>query len=285
MACIVFEEPNVRGNNRWERISSSSMCVCELASALTFAASGPVVCASATSVCLCLCILACLHLCILSMSCRDVQGSRAQSSQSMKWWNAHVAFVLHKCRAWLGLIAWHFSAPRYQGLITLLPSRLIWGVQILSSTVLHSPTRSYYVCWKHSDDSFQDTVSNELGKQQANLGVDLHEFQTSASVPRRYLSGVWNMTKMDEPCCVGQALHFKAVCQSRSAMHQQTNFPAEHHHFSRRIKSNDQTSNTLNWLSWLSPFSQSPMACATGACGAITTYPLYISQILTVSHD
>lgn len=244
--------------------------------------------------CLCVCdvcVLVSLHLGMFAsvhfvnvvQGCAGKQSTIITINEMMKC--ACSFNFLHKCRAWLGLIAWHFSAPRYQGLITLLPSRLIWGVQILSSTVLHSPTRSYYVCWKHSDDSFQDTVSNELGKQQANLGVDLHEFQTSASVPRRYLSGVWNMTKMDEPCCVGQALHFKAVCQSRSAMHQQTNFPAEHHHFSRRIKSNDQTSNTLNWLSWLSPFSQSPMACATGACGAITTYPLYVSQILTVSHD
>ena len=143
MACIVFEEPNVRGNNRWERISSSSMCVCELASALTFAASGPVVCASATSVCLCLCILACLHLCILSMSCRDVQGSRAQSSQSMKSWNAHVAFVLHKCKPWLPscLPVWFegFKSLAAQSYIVLL------GPTMFAESILMIPFRTLSV--------------------------------------------------------------------------------------------------------------------------------------------
>lgn len=83
MACIVFEEPNVRGNNRWERISSSSMCP-----TVTFGASGPVLSVRLRR--LCACVFASWHVCICAFCqcrtgmCRDVQGSRAQSSQSMK---------------------------------------------------------------------------------------------------------------------------------------------------------------------------------------------------------
>ena len=119
------------------------VCVCELASALTFGASGPVVCASATSVCLCLCILACLHLCILSMSCRDVQGSRAQSSQSMKWWNAHVPSISFTNAGpdW----AWLHDTSVHRGIRVSLPSCLpVWfeGLKSLAAQsyiVLHSP--------------------------------------------------------------------------------------------------------------------------------------------------
>ena len=69
MACIVFEEPNVRGNNQWERISSSSMCVCESALALTFGASGPVLSVRLRR--LCACVFASWHVCICAFcQCR-----------------------------------------------------------------------------------------------------------------------------------------------------------------------------------------------------------------------
>ena len=141
MACIVFEEPNVRGNNRWERISSSSMCVCVNWLQLWHSERLAPCC-----LCVCdVCVLVSLHLGMFAIcafvnvvqGCAGKQSTIITVNEMMKC--ACSFNFLHKCRAWLGLIAWHFSAPRYQGLITLLPSRLIWGVQILSSTVLHSP--------------------------------------------------------------------------------------------------------------------------------------------------
>ena len=125
MACIVFEEPNVRGNNQWERISSSSMCVCESALALTFGASGPVLSVRLRR--LCACVFASWHVCICAFcQCRAGMCREAEHNHHNQWNDEmrmlHLSFT-NASPDW----AWLHDTSVHRGIRVSLPSCLpVW---------------------------------------------------------------------------------------------------------------------------------------------------------------
>ena len=212
-----------------------------------------VVCVSATSVCLC------LHLCICAF-CQCRAGKQSTIDQMRRF--------LHKYRAWL-----HENTSVHREIPVSLPSCLsVWfeGFRSLAA-------QSYHVCWKQSDDAMNLGSNKQISVLICMNFKHLHLYLEDIWVDMWAVCGM-NMTRMGEPCCVGQALHFKAVCQSRSAM-QQTNFPAEHHQFSR-IESNVKFS--VNHTESPQPISTKPHGLCNGSLQRIHNIS---SLYLAVSHD